>query len=96
MKFLVIWRLDLRLLSAAMARSVARMTEHAQSLQESGKLVSRYHIVGAHGGAWIFDVESNDELERLLATSPVFNFAHYEVYPLTEMAGPPVAPPEEG
>ena len=43
--------------------------------------------MGGHGGAWIYDVESNEELERLLALSPVYNFAEYKVYPLAEMGG---------
>jgi muconolactone delta-isomerase len=30
-------------------------------------------------------VGSNEELERLLALMPVYNFAHYTVYPLAEM-----------
>ena len=45
-------------------------------------------IVGKHGGAWIYDVDSNEELERLLAMAPVYNFARYAVYPLAEMETP--------
>lgn len=30
-------------------------------------------------------------LERLLAISPVYDLAHYEVYPLAEMGKPPTA-----
>jgi muconolactone delta-isomerase len=41
--------------------------------------------VGHHGGAWIYKVESNEELDRLLAMAPVFNFANYQVLPLAEM-----------
>ena len=47
----------------------------------------RYHIVGAHGGAWIYDVDSHEEFERLLAVAPVFNFARYAVHPLADMTG---------
>ena len=61
--------------------------------RESGKVVGRYHIVGYHGGAWIFNVESNDELEMLLAQAPVYNFSHFDVYPLADMASLPVVPP---
>jgi muconolactone delta-isomerase len=85
MKFLVIWKIELSLLSGEMARAVFKMPEYAQPLQEQGKVVARYHIVGYHGGAWIYDVSSNEELEMLLARSPVFNFAHYDIYPLAEM-----------
>jgi muconolactone delta-isomerase len=94
-KFLVIWHIDLALLSAHMASAVARMPAYATPLERSGKVVARYHIVGAHGGAWIYDVDSNEELERLLGLSPVYNFAHYTVHPLAEMGDPEdvAAPP---
>ncbi len=94
MKFLVLWRIELSRLSTDMVRAVARMSEHAQPLQEQGKVVARYHIVGAHGGAWIYEVGSNEELEMLLVQSPVYNFSHYEVYPLADMAALPLQPAE--
>lgn len=85
MKFLVIWKLDLSLLSAHVASAVARMPAYAQPLEQTGQVAARYHIVGAHGGAWLYDVGSNEELERLIALMPIYNFAHYTVYPLAEM-----------
>jgi muconolactone delta-isomerase len=84
-KFLVLWRLDLALLSKPMAAAVARMPTYAQPLERTGKVLARYHLVGAHGGAWIYNVESNEELERLLGLAPVYNFARYDVHPLADM-----------
>jgi muconolactone delta-isomerase len=84
-KFLVIWKLELSLLSPHVAAAVARMPAYAQPLEKSGQVAARYHIVGAHGGAWIYDVGSNEELERLIAMMPIYNFAHYTVYPLADM-----------
>jgi muconolactone delta-isomerase len=84
-KFLVLWRMELSLLSREMAQAVARMADYGAELEADGKVESRYHVVGAHGGAWIYTVDSHEEFERLLARSPVFNFAHYDVYPLAEM-----------
>lgn len=49
------------------------------------KLECRYHVVGSHGGAWIYNVASNGELDRLLAMSPV---ATYQVLALAEMNDP--------
>lgn len=89
MKFLVLWRLELSLLSRSVLEAVLAMPEHAGPLEREGKIVGRYHIVGGHGGAWIYEVESNEELERLLVRSPVYNFARYEVMPLAEMGPPP-------
>lgn len=85
MRFLVLWRMELSLLSREMAQAVGRMGEYGAELEENGKVAARYHIVGRHGGAWIYVVDSHEEFERILARSPVFNFAHYDVYPLAEM-----------
>jgi muconolactone delta-isomerase len=89
MKFLVLWRLELALLSREMAQAVGRMSDYGAAMEAEGRLVARYHIVGAHGGAWIYDVESHEQFEQLLARAPIFNFARYEVYPLAEMAARP-------
>ena len=94
MKFLVIWRMEISRLSGEMLKSVLRMRDYAQPLEEQGKVTGRYHIVGSHGGAWIYEVASNDELEMLLAQSPVYNFAHFQVYPLADMSSLPVVPAE--
>ncbi len=85
MKFLVVWKLEIRLLSSDMVKSVLRQQDYGKKLEQDGKLEKRYHMVGQHGAAWIFVVGSNEELERLLAASPVFNFAHFDIYPLAEM-----------
>ncbi len=95
MKFLVIWNIDIGRLSGDVLKAVLRMRDHAAPLEQQGKVIGRYHIVGSHGGAWIYDVSSNDELEMLLAQSPVYNFSHYKVYPLADMTSLPVAPPAE-
>lgn len=90
MKFLVIWRIELSRLSGEVLHAVMRMPDHAKPLEEQGKIESRYHVVGAHGGAWIYNVESNEELEMLLVRSPVYNVSTYEVYPLADMTTLPV------
>jgi len=91
-KFLVIWRIEITRLSGELMKSVLRMRDYAQPLEEQGKVIGRYHIVGSHGGAWIYDVTSNDELEMLLAQSPVYNYAHFQVYPLADMSTMSTAP----
>ena len=93
MKFLVLWRIEISLLSKDVLKQVMTMRDHAEPLERAGKIVARYHIPGAHGGAWIYDVESNEELDMLLARSPVFNFSRYEVFPLAEMVPEKVPAP---
>ncbi len=99
MKFLVLWELELSRLRPEVVQAVLRMPDYAAPLRTQGKLVARYHIVGRHGGAWIYDVGSNEELERLLAMAPVYNHARYQVLPLADMETPagvvrPDGPPQ--
>lgn len=88
MKFLIMWELNVAQVRQEVVNAVMRMPDYAGMLREQGKLVGRYHIVGKHGGAWIYDVASNEELERLLATAPVYNYSVYQVYPLADMETP--------
>jgi muconolactone delta-isomerase len=85
MKFLVLWQLDLTTVSPEVARAIGRMPEYGARLEAEGKVLSRYHVVGAHGGAWIYEVDSHEEFERLLARAPVFNFATYAIHALADM-----------
>ena len=91
-KFLVLWKLDVSRAGTALAEAVVRQQDHAKQLVAEGKLTARYHMLGQHGGAWIYSVDSNEELDRLLATAPVYNFATYEVIALAEMVDVPVLP----
>ncbi|MEM2856876.1 MAG: muconolactone Delta-isomerase family protein [Candidatus Nitrosocaldaceae archaeon] len=85
MKFLVIWSFRVTSITSDVIKNIFSLREYAKSLKEKGKLEMYYHIVGKHGGAWIFNVESNEELENLIAAMPVYNLVEYEIYPLTEM-----------
>ena len=87
-KFLVLWKLELSRLSPEAMQTILRQQEYGAQLERDGKVHARYHLIGSHGGAWIYDVDSNEELDMLLARAPVYNFASYEVHPLAEMRGP--------
>ena len=92
MKFLVLWEIEI--MSSQTVKAVMAMPDYADKIRSQGKLVERYHIVGRHGGAWIYDVDSNEELERLLAMAPVYNMSRYEVLPLAQMDDPEAAGPK--
>jgi muconolactone delta-isomerase len=88
MKYLVMWELEVSHLRPEMVQAVMRMPGYGKQIKEQGKLVDKYHVVGKHGGAWIYNAGSNEELERLLAKAPVYNFARYDVIPLADMETP--------
>lgn len=86
MKFLVLWHFDISRLSQEVTRAILQMPEYAKKIGDH--LECRYHVIGSHGGARIYKVSSNEELDRLLAMSPVYNYASYQVLPLAEMTDP--------
>lgn len=88
MKFLVLWHFDISRLTPEVVKAITQQPQYGERLEKEGKLECRYHVVGSHGGAWIYKVDSNEELDRLLAMSPVFNFATYQVLTLAEMRDP--------
>ena len=88
MKFLVLWRLEVGRPTPDLIKAIAEQPNYGKKLEAEGKLAGRYHLIGQHGGAWIYDVKSNEELDLLLAMAPVYNYAHYEVLPLADMADP--------
>jgi muconolactone D-isomerase len=87
-KFLVLWKLEMSRATPAVLQAVLRQQDYGARLQAAGKLEARYHLVGEHGGAWIYNVESNEELDHLLAQAPVYNIASYRVHALAEMRAP--------
>jgi len=86
MKFLILWHFDLSRLNSDVTHAILKMPDYAKKL--GSKLECRYHVIGSHGGAWIYKVDSNEELDRLLAMSPVYNYATYQVLALAEMTDP--------
>ncbi len=87
-KFLVLWRFEVSRLSAEALKAILRQQDYGARLELEGKLLARYHVIGSHGGAWIYQVQSNEELDMLLAQAPVYNLATYEVLPLADMRAP--------
>lgn len=88
MKFLVLWHFDIGGLRPEVIQAITQQPGYGERLEKEGKIECRYHVVGSHGGAWIYDVDSNEELDRLLAMSPVYNYAKYQVLALAEMKDP--------
>lgn len=61
----------------------AREKQYSQDLQRSGKWAHIWRIVGEYKNVSIFDVESNDELHKLLSELPLFPFMDIKVTPLS-------------
>ncbi|MDB5771387.1 MAG: muconolactone D-isomerase [Burkholderiales bacterium] len=62
----------------------AREKAYAQDLQKQGKWVHLWRIVGEYANYSVFDVESNDELQKVLSGLPLFPFMEIKVTPLAK------------
>jgi muconolactone D-isomerase len=70
---------------AAMADDIkAREKVYAQNLQKQGKWLHLWRIVGEYANYSVFDVESNDELQKLLSELPLFPYMEIKVTPLAK------------
>lgn len=61
----------------------AREKQYSQDLQRSGKWAHIWRIVGEYKNISIFDVDSNDELHKLLSELPLFPYMEISVTPLS-------------
>jgi muconolactone D-isomerase len=57
----------------------AKEKTYSQALQQSGKWVNIWRIVGKYANISLFDVESSTELHELLSNLPLFPFMEIKV-----------------
>ena len=57
------------------------------NLKAEGKLIARGYSVGERSGAFIFEVDSNEELDSLLQGLPYWGLIKFRVTPLQEVEG---------
>ena len=60
----------------------AQEKAYSQDLQKSGKWPHLWRVVGEYANYSVIDVESNDELHRLLSGLPLFPYMKIHVTPL--------------
>ncbi len=64
------------------AEIVAREKTYSQELQQAGKWLHLWRIVGEYANISIFNADSNDELHELLNGLPLFPYMTITVTPL--------------
>lgn len=61
-----------------------REAEYGQSLMRDGRFRHIWRVVGEVSNVSIFDVESNDELQEIIANFPLFPYMDVKVTPLAK------------
>lgn len=64
------------------ARIKADEKEYSQSLQRDGRWPHIWRVVGEYANFSIFNVDSNEELHKLLSGLPLFPYMSIKVTPL--------------
>lgn len=60
----------------------AKYLESIMEYKKQGKIVAHGGFVGRQAGCIIWDVDSNEELQRLLTQQPLWPFMEWEITPL--------------
>jgi len=89
MLYLVIDRVKMNFeptdVSLAQLKMLAQTLRMYEDYKSSGKLKVAYAFADTPGGISIWDVESNEELQRILFLLPTMPFMDREVKPLTSI-----------
>lgn len=70
--------------AGARADVLAREKAYARDLQARGKWLHLWRVVGQYSNISVFDVESSDEMHRILWNLPLFEYMTVRVTPLCE------------
>lgn len=62
----------------------AREKAYSHALQQDGRWLHLWRVVGEYANYSVFDVASNDELHQLLSQLPLFPYMQLQVTPLAQ------------
>jgi len=57
--------------------------KYLDNLEQEGKIEVSYHLIGRQSNLLIVNVESDEELTRIIGEDPLFFHSERQVYPLT-------------
>ncbi len=57
--------------------------KYMDDLEKKGKIETSYHLIGQQGNMLIVNVESDEELTKIIGEDPLFFYSERQVYPLT-------------
>jgi len=83
MKFLVLQWIRPQTPIEALAKLTPAQFKYLDELESKGKIEKYYHLIGQQGHMLIVDVQSDEELSRLISQDPLFFHSERKIYPLT-------------
>ncbi|MDH5441550.1 MAG: muconolactone Delta-isomerase family protein [Candidatus Bathyarchaeota archaeon] len=83
MKFLIIQRTKADVPLETWSRLLPEQFKYFDGLEKEAKIETSYHLIGQQGNVLIVDVDSDEELTRIVSEDPLFFQSEREIYPLT-------------
>jgi len=82
LKFLVIQWLKPDLSLEMQAKLIPAQIKYLDDRVSKGKVEKLYHLIGQQGTVMVCDVESEEDLSRLISKDPLFFHSRRRIYPL--------------
>ncbi len=83
MKFLVHWKMRPSPASEVL-KLLPKDLAFCQDLMKEGKLLQSYVLAGKPEGFEVFDVETNEEMHKIIMEAPFGPFLDFEVWPIVD------------
>jgi len=83
MKFLIIQKVKREIPIEKWAKMLPLQFKYFEDLEKEKTLEIYYHLIGQQGSMLIVNVESDEELSKIIGQDPMFFDLDREIYPLT-------------
>jgi hypothetical protein len=83
MKFLIIQKVKREVPIEKWAKMLPLQFKYFEDLEKEKTLEIYYHLIGQQGSMLIVNVESDEELSKIIGQDPMFFDLDREIYPLT-------------
>ena len=86
MKFLIIQRVKEEIPLEKWAKLLPMQFKYFDKLEREKVLEVYYHLIGQQGSMLVVNVNSDEELSKVIGEDPMFFHSEREIYPLTTRA----------
>jgi hypothetical protein len=83
MKFLIIQRIKRDVPLEKWAKLLPLQFRYFDNLEKTKTIEATYHLIGQQGSMLIVNVESDEQLSKIVGQDPMFFESEREIYPLT-------------
>ncbi len=83
MKFLIIQKVKQEIPVEKWAKLLPLQFKYFEKLEKDKTLEVYYHLIGQQGSMLVVNVDSDEQLSRVIGQDPMFFHLEREVYPLT-------------